>query len=161
LHNSKFDDLPLLNSINNSKDKIHIYENYLIYLDEGKYLFTFDIINNEFILFKNNINISSSNFLFTNSVILKQGKYLQAINILNGKTFWLINDDKISKNSSIIAIRNYNRNIQIFLSNGDVLTINNKKLTNIFNLEIGNIVNISFIENKLIATTKNGKIVIF
>ncbi|MDC0625649.1 hypothetical protein OAP76_08275, partial [Alphaproteobacteria bacterium] len=47
IHNSKFDDIPLISSINNSNDKIHIYDNYLVYIDEGKYLYTFDIFNDE------------------------------------------------------------------------------------------------------------------
>jgi len=52
IHNSEFDDIPLISSINNTKDKIYIYDNYLVYIDEGKYLYTFDIFNDEFILFK-------------------------------------------------------------------------------------------------------------
>ena len=44
IHNSKFDEIPLISSINNSKDKIHIYDNYIVYIDEGKYLYTFGYI---------------------------------------------------------------------------------------------------------------------
>ena len=79
IHNSKFDDIPLISSINNTKDKIHIYDNYLVYIDEGKYLYTLDIFNDEFILFKKNINLLSSSFLFNNSIIIKEGNHLQAI----------------------------------------------------------------------------------
>jgi len=161
LHNSKFDDLSLISSINNTKDKIHIYENYLIYLDEGKYLYTFDIFKNEFILFKKNINSANSNILFNNSIILKEGNYLQALNIIDGKTFWLIHADKISKTSAIIAVRNYNTNIEIFLNNGDVLTINNKKLNEIYNLDVGKVKNISFRKQNIIVNTKSGKTLIF
>jgi len=161
LHNSKFDDLSLISSINNTKDKIHIYENYLIYLDEGKYLYTFDIFKNEFILFKKNINSANSNILFNNSIILKEGNYLQALNIIDGKTFWLIHADKISKTSAIIAVRNYNTNIEIFLNNGDVLTINNKKLNEIYNLDVGKVKNISFRKKNIIVNTKSGKTLIF
>ena len=77
IHNSKFDDIPLISSINNTKDKIHIYDNYLTYIDEGKYLYTLDIFNDEFILFKKNINFFTSSFLFNNSIIIKQGNHLQ------------------------------------------------------------------------------------
>jgi len=161
LHNSKFDDLSLISSINNTKDKIHIYENYLIYLDEGKYLYTFDIFKNEFILFKKNINSANSNILFNNSIILKEGNYLQALNIIDGKTFWLIHADKISKTSVIIAVRNYNTNIEIFLNNGDVLIINNKKLNEIYNLDVGKVKNISFRKKNIIVNTKSGKTLIF
>ncbi|MDC0498573.1 hypothetical protein OAO21_05335 [Alphaproteobacteria bacterium] len=161
IHNSKFDDIPLISSINNTKDKIHIYDNYLVYIDEGKYLYTFDIFNDEFILFKKNINLFSSSFLFNNSIIIKEGNHLQAINLGNGKTYWLINDNKISKKSEIVYVRNYKTNIEVFLSNGDVLTINNKVLTNIRNLDIGKIEDVSFEKQNIIIYAKNKKTLIF
>ena len=95
------------------------------------------------------------------SIILKNGNYLQAININNGNTFWLINDKDISKNSSIIAIRNYNAFIEIFLSNGDVLEIKDKKLIKINNLDVGKIIKISFEKNNIIVHTESKKTVIF
>ena len=161
IHNSKFDDIQLISSINNTKDKIHIYDNYLIYIDEGKYLYTLDIFNDEFILFKKNINLFSSSFLFNNSIIIKEGNHLQAINLSNGKTYWLISDNKISKKSEIINVRNYKSNIEVFLSNGDVLTINNKELTNITNLDIGKIDDVSFKKQNIIIYAKNKKTLIF
>jgi len=161
LHNSKFDELPLISSINNTKDKIHIFDHYITYLDEGKYLYTLDILNDEFILFKKNINPASSNILFNNSIILKEGNFLQAINLNNGKTFWLIDSDKISKSSSLVAVRNYNTDIEIFLNNGDVLTINNKEIIEINNLSVGKVKNISFVNQKIIVHSKSGKAVIF
>ena len=161
IHNSKFDDIPLISSINNTKDKIHTYDNYLVYIDEGKYLYTFDIFNDEFILFKKNINLFSSSFLFNNSIIIKEGNHLQAINLSNGKTYWLINDNKISKKSEIVNVRNYKTNIEVFLSNGDVLTINNKELTNITNLDIGKIKDVSIKKQNIIVYAKNKKTLIF
>jgi len=161
IHNSKFDDIPLISAINNTKDKIHIYDNYLVYIDEGKYLYTLDIFNDEFILFKKNINLFSSSFLFNNSIIIKEGNYLQAINLSNGKTYWLISDNKISKKSEIVNVRNYKTNIEVFLSNGDVLTISNKELTNITNLDIGKIDDVSFEKQNIIIYAKNKKTLIF
>jgi len=161
IHSSNFDEITLISSINNTKDKIYINENFLIYLDEGKYLYTFDIFKNDFVLNKKIINSAESNILFNNSIILKEGKYLQAININNGKTFWLIFNDDLSKNSKIIGIRNYNNNIEIFLNNGDVLTINDKKLIKIINLNVGKIKKISFERDKIIVQTESSKTVIF
>ena len=69
LHNSDFNEMPLISEINNTKDKIHVYDNFLVYLDEGMYLYTFDIFKNEFILFKKNINLFTSGILFQNSLI--------------------------------------------------------------------------------------------
>jgi len=161
IHNSKFDDITIISSINNTKDKIHIYDNYLVYIDEGKYLYTLDIFNDNFILFKKNINLYSSSFLFNNSIIIKEGNHLQAINLSNGNTYWLISDKKISKKSKIVNVRSYKKNIEVFLSNGDVLTINNKELTNIMNLDIGKIDNIFFEKQNIIIYAKNKKTLIF
>ena len=161
LHNSKFNDIPFISSINNYNDKIYIYENYLVYLDEGKYLYTFDIFRDEFVLYKYNINFSSSNKFYNNSLILKEGNYLQALNILNGNTFWMIEDDKISKKSNIKNIKNIDRNLKIFLDNGDVLDIYNKQLMNINNLGVKNINKIYFQDESMIVNTNTGKIIIF
>ena len=159
IHNSKFDDIPLISSINNTNDKIHIYDNYLVYIDEGKYLYTLDIFNDEFILFKKNINLFSSSFLFNNSIIIKEGNHLQAINLINGKTYWLISDKKISKKSEIVNVRNYETNIEVFLSNGDVLSIRNKELESINNLDIGKVDHISFEKQNIIIYAKNKTLV--
>jgi outer membrane protein assembly factor BamB len=161
VHTSAYNEIELISSINNTEDKIHIFENYLVYLDEGKYLYTFDIFTNEFIIIKNNIFSSQSKIFFNNSLILKEGNYLQAINIENGKTFWLIDDKNLSNKSIILAIRNINKNIEIFLDNGDVININNKKLIEIKNLNIGKIKSIIFDKNNIIAITKNENLVIF
>ena len=161
IHNSKFDDIPLISSINNTKDKIHIYDNYLVYIDEGKYLYTLDIFNDEFILFKKNINLFSSSFLFNNSIIIKEGNHLQAINLTNGKTFWLISDKKIPKKSEIVNVRNYETNIEVFLSNGDVISIKNKELESIRNLDIGKVDHISFEKQNIIIYAKNKKTLVF
>jgi len=103
----------------------------------------------------------SSSFLFNNSIIIKEGNHLQAINLSNGKTYWLINDNKISKKSEIVNVRNYKTNIEVFLSNGDVLTIHNKELINITNLDIGKIDDISFEKQNIIIYAKNKKTLIF
>ncbi len=161
IHNSRFDDITLISSINNTRDKIHVYDNYLAYIDEGKYLYTLDILKDELILFKKNINLYSSSVLFNNSIIVKEGNHLQAINIVNGETFWIISDEKISKKSEIVNVRNYEKNIEVFLSNGDVLTINNKELTNITNLDVGKIEDVSFEKQNIIIYAKNKKTLIF
>jgi len=160
-NNSEFNNIPIISSINNTNDKIHIFDNYLVYLDEGKYLYTFDIFLNDFILFKHNINESDSNKFFNNSLILKDGNFIQALNIINGKTFWLIDNKKISKKANIKEIRNSNENIQIFLNNGDVLIIKNKKFIEKNNLGISNINNVIFKENNIIINTESGKIAIY
>ena len=160
-NNSEFNNMPLISAINNTNDKIHIFDNYLVYLDEGKYLYTFDIFLNDFILFKFNINESESNIFFNNSLILKDGNFLQALNIINGKTFWLIDNKKISKKASIKGIRNSNENIEIYLNNGDIISIKNKKFVEKKDLGISNINNLNFDNNNIIVNTESGKTIIY
>ena len=86
---------------------------------------------------------------------------MQAINIFNNKTFWLIEDKKISKKASIIGIRSYIDQIEIFLDNGDILEINNKEIISITNMDVGKIMNISLDEKNIIVQTKSNKTIIF
>ena len=160
-NNSKFNEISFISSINNTNDKIHIHNNFLVYLDEGKYLYTFDILKDEFILFKKNIDSAKSSVFFNNSLILKEGNYIYSINIYNGNLFWLFDDLKITKKSRIINVRNTDTNIEIFLSNGDIVVVNEKKLIEVKNLNINNIEYISFENKNIIIGTKNGKTVIF
>ena len=160
-HSFVFNEIPLISSINNTDDKIHAFDNYFSYLDEGRYLYTVDILSNNFNIFKQNIKSSSSNIFFNNSLILKEGKYFHAINIKNGKSFWLIKNNDISEKSSIVAIRELGENIEIFLNNGQVVVIHGKELLEINNLGIKNIKNIAFEKKYIIVNTDSGKTVIF
>ena len=160
-HNFVFSEIPLISSINNTDDKIHVFKNYFTYLDEGKYLYTFDILSNEFTLFKKNIKSSSSNIFFNNSLITKVGNYLHAINIENGNSFWLIESNDILAKSTVVAARSVDQNIEIFLNNGDILIINNKELIEINNLDIKNIRSINFKKNNIIVNTDNNKTILF
>ena len=160
-HNFVFNEMPLISSINNTKDEIHTFDNYFSYLDEGKYLYTVDVLINEYILFKKDIKSSSSNIFFNNALIVKEGNYLHAINIDNGKSFWLIENKDISVKSSIITVRSINENIEIYLNNGDILVIDNNELIEIIKLDVKNIKSIVFEKSNLIINTDNGKTIIY
>tara|TARA_Y100001970_G_scaffold294360_1_gene451492 strand:- start:21479 stop:22660 length:1182 start_codon:yes stop_codon:yes gene_type:complete len=161
IHHSKFNEISFISSINNSRDQIYVYKNFIIYLDEGKYLYTFDIFNNEFIVFKKNIDYAKSNLFINDALILKNGEYIQAINILNGMTYWLIKDDRINKKSSITFARNLNSHLEIILNNGDLLKIKNKKLFETDNLNVGKINKITFENQNIIISNESGKTIIF
>ena len=159
-NNNKFVNLELQNSINNSNDKIYLFKNFVIYLDEGQFLYTYNLLTDEFLLYNFKINSSTSNYFFNNSLIIKKDNYLEAINILNGKTFWLI-DSKLNKKSKILNINNINENLIIFLNNGKIIFINDNIISEILNLKLNKINSIYFVNNKIIAKFKNGKIGIF
>ena len=50
-NNNKFVNLELQNSINNINDKIYLFKNFVIYLDEGEYLYTYDLLTKDFLLY--------------------------------------------------------------------------------------------------------------
>ena len=159
-NNNKFVNLELQNSVNNANDKIYLFKNYVIYLDEGQFLYTYNLLTEDFILYNFKINSSTSNYFFNNSLIIKNDNYLEAINILNGKTFWLI-DSKLNKKSKILNINKINDDLTIFLNNGKIILINDNIISEILNLKLNKIDSIDFLNNKIIAKFKNGKIGIF
>ena len=46
------------------------------------YLYTYDLLTDEFLLYNYKINSSTSNYFFNNSLIIKKDNYIEAINIL-------------------------------------------------------------------------------
>ena len=68
---------------------------------------------------------------------------------------------KPSKKSEIVNVRNYETNIEVFLSDGDVLSIKNKELKSIKNLDIGKVDHISFEKQNIIIYAKNKKTLVF
>ena len=159
-NNNKFVNLDLQNSINNSNDKIYLFKNFIIYLDEGEFLYTYNLLTDKFLLYNFKINNSTSNYFFNNSLIIKNDNYLEAINILNGKSFWLI-DSKFNKKSKILNINTFNEHLTIFLNNGKVILINDSEISENLNLKLKKIKSIYFINNKIITQSENGKIGIF
>jgi outer membrane protein assembly factor BamB len=158
--NNKFVNLELQNSINNINDKIYLFKNFVIYLDEGQFLYTYDLLTKDFLLYNYKINSSTSNYFFNNSLITKNDNYLEAINILNGNTFWLI-DSKLNKKSKILNIKNINQNLTIFFNNGKIALINDNIISETLDLKVNKINSIDFINNKIITKLENGKIGIF
>jgi len=159
-NNNKFVNLELQNSVNNANDKIYLFKNYVIYLDEGQFLYTYNLLTDDFLLYNFKINNSTSNYFFNNSLIIKNDNYLEAINILNGNTFWLI-DSKLNKKSKILNINQVNGNLSIFLNSGKIVLIDDNSISKILNLKLKKIHSIHFLNNRIIAKLENGKTGIF
>ena len=105
-----------------------MFKNFVIYLDDAQFLYTYNLLTDEFLLYNYKINSSTSNYFFNNSLIIKKDNYIEAINILNGNTFWLI-DSKLNKKSKILNINNVNKNLHIFLNNVKIALINNNTIS--------------------------------
>ena len=58
-HSLNFENIELNTSLNNLKDQIHLYKNFLVYFDDGNIIHTYDINKNKFVLVDFRINNSS------------------------------------------------------------------------------------------------------
>ena len=106
------------------------------------------------------------NIIFTHPISgsHKSGYENASPNLFNQKNVISVNVNDLQENLSHEIEKIWSSigsNIEVFLSNGDVLTINNKELTNITNLDIGKIEEISFEKQNIIVYAKNKKTLIF
>ena len=161
-HSSNFDNLDIQSSINNTNDKLHSFESYLVYFDEGEYLHTFDILLDQFILYKNKIlSSNNSNVFVNNALIIKNENFIQAINIMNGNIFWKIEIHKSFKKANILDAKILNNKLNVFFDNGIIVEILNDSILNIKELKVKNINQIYFQKNILFTSHLNGKTTIF
>ncbi len=157
-HNLNFDNIELNTSLNNLKDQIHIYKNYLVYFDDGNIIHTYDINKNKFVLIDFRINNSSSAILFNNSLISKNENFVEFYNIQNGNLFSRININKIlNKKSKIINSLIINKNMHLFTDNGEIIILDqNLEIQEMVNLKIKNINKVYNYQNKIFISTEKG-----
>ena len=153
-----FNNFELNTSLNNLKDQIHLYKNFLVYFDDGKIIHTYDINKNEFVLVNFLINNSSSAILFNNSIISKNENFIEFYNIKNGNLFSRININKIlNKNSKIINAFIINKNIHLFMDDGKIIILDqNLELQETINLKIKHINKVYNYQNKIFISTEKG-----
>jgi len=157
-HSLEFDNIELNTSLNNLKDQIHIYKNFLVYFDDGKIIHTYDINKNNFILKDFLINNSSSSILFNNSLISKNKNFVEFYNIKTGNLFSRININKIlNKKSKIINSLIINKNMHLFTDNGEIIILDqNLEIQETVNLKIKNINKVYNYQNKIFISTEKG-----
>ena len=157
-HSLNFDNIELNTSLNNLRDQIHIYKNFLVYFDDGKIIHTYDINKNEFVLVDFFINSSSSSILFNNSLISKNENFVEFYNIKNGNLFSRININKIlNKNSKIINAFIINKNMHLFTDDGEIIILDqNLEIQEAINLKIKNINKVYNYQNKIFISTEKG-----
>ncbi len=162
-HILNFENMGLNTSLNNLKDQIHIYKNFLVYFDNGNIIHTFDINKNKFVLVDFIINNSSSAILFNNSLISKNENFIEFYNIKNGNLFSRINVKKIlNKKSKIINILNINKKMHLFTDQGEIIMLDqNLEIIESINLKIKNINKVYNYQNKIFMSTKKGVTYIF
>ena len=157
-HSLNFDNIELNTSLNNLKDQIHLYKNFLVYFDDGNIIHTYDINKNKFVLVDFRINNSSSAILFNNSLISKNENFIEFYNIQNGNIFLRININKIlNKKSKIINSFIINKNMHLFTDNGEIIILDqNLEIQETVNLKIKNINKVYNYQNKIFISTEKG-----
>ncbi len=157
-HILNFDNIELNTSLNNLKDQIHLYKNFLVYFDDGNIIHTYDINKNKLTLADFRINNSSSAILFNNSLISKNENFVEFYNIQNGNLFSRININKIlNKRSKIINSLIINKNMHLFTDNGEIIILDqNLEIQEMVNLKIKNINKVYNYQNKIFISTAKG-----
>lgn len=157
-HILNFDNIELNTSLNNLKDQIHLYKNFLVYFDDGNIIHTYDINKNKLTLADFRINNSSSAILFNNSLISKNENFVEFYNIQNGNLFSRININKIlNKKSKIINSLIINKNLHLFTDNGEIIILDqNLEILEIVKLKINNINKVYNYQNKIFISTAKG-----
>ncbi len=157
-HILNFDNIELNTSLNNLKDQIHLYKNFLVYFDDGNIIHTYDINKNKLTLADFRINNSSSAILFNNSLISKNENFVEFYNIQNGNLFSRININKIlNKKSKIINSLIINKNLHLFTDNGEIIILDqNLEIQEIVKLKINNINKVYNYQNKIFISTAKG-----
>ena len=157
-----FSDIKFQNSVNNSYDDIHIFDNYVVYFDESNNLYTYDIFLKEFLLNDFKITNVSSFVFFNNSLIVQNNNIIRAYNLKNGNIFWSLNIKKtINKKNKIIKAESFKNSLYVFFDNGKILVIQNGEIINIIDLKVKNINLLYFQDDKLFVSLENGKTVLF
>ena len=157
-HSLNFENIELNTSLNNLKDQIHLYKNFLVYFDNGNIIHTYDINKNKLVLVDFRINNSSSTILFNNSLISKNENFLEFYNIQNGNLFSRININKIlNKKSKIINSFIINKNLHLFTDNGEIIILDqNLQIQETVNLKIKSINKVYSYQNKIFISTEKG-----
>ena len=157
-HSLNFDIIELNTSLNNLKDQIHLYKNFLVYFDNGNIIHTYDINEDKFVLVDFVIKNSSSAILFNNSLITKNENFIEFYNIKNGNLFSRLNINKIlNKKSKVINCLIINKNMHLFTDNGEIIILDqNLQIHETVNLKIKNINKVYNYQNKIFISTEKG-----
>jgi len=156
-HTSEIDNMQIKTSLNNLNDDLHIYQNFLVYVDNGNQLFTFDIVKNEFLLKDFILNNILSYTFYNNSLVVLKNNSIEFYNIKNGNTFFSIDiEKKIKNNAKIIKTFSTNEKIHILFDTGHILILDDKKIHQTIDLKIKDINYVYNSSDLFFLSTKKG-----
>ena len=164
-NNSTFTNLVPEQSYFENKYFFHKYENTISFFVNKKYLYTYDLNKNEFILEKFNIdNIRSFDFIDNALITIDQNNIMFAHNLINENIFWQTDlSELINENLLIKKIINQDNMIIIFFNNGQILYFDAQYgvFLKKYDLKIKNIESIDLLNNYIIINQNNTKRIFF
>ena len=160
---TKFSEINFIESIDNSKDKLHNFKNLLFYFDENKILTSINIKDNSIINKFKFQNIKSSYFIGNNLLLLNNANILKFYSLNRNSILWDLNVSKLlKKNDTIVSTFESIKAISIFFKSGLFIQINKDgNLLISQNLRIKNIINVSLFDQFFFIDQENGKTTIF
>ena len=155
---TELNNIKLKTSLNNLNDKIYIYKDLFVYIDNGNTLNTYDILNNKFLVSDMYLNEIGSTYLFNKYLISKNDDSITFYNIENGKLIKNINIKQIiKKKTNIVKIMPFENRLQVFFDNGSILNLDtNLNILDKFDLKIKGIIKIFNYQDKIFISTDRG-----
>ena len=142
------------NNFSYSYSDLHSYKNYLILLEENKYLSTVNIDDDNLLVSKAIIeNINSFSFLNNSIFSFHTNGLLKAINIKNANLFWKVDLSKnINQKDKLLNVLSVSDLLLLFFKSGKIIQINplNGKILKISDLKVKDIKKINILQNYLI-----------
>jgi len=145
----------------NYEAKLHIYDEFLSLIEDNMIFYTYDLNNEEFLLYDEKIYLLKSIFFCNNSLLaLKNNNLLISYNLKNKNIFWKINLSKfLSKKDIIVESIVINNNILLFFSTGKIIQLNKLNGEVLFKQDL-NLTNVELVTaqgNYFILNQSNGK----
>ena len=142
-----------------------IYDRLLSLVEDKNIIYTYDLINKEFLLFNEKI-FSLKSIYFVNNILLalENNNLLKSYNLKNKNIFWKVDLSKfLSKNDKIVDSYIFNNKILIFFSSGKIIQLNKLNGEILFNQDL-NLTDILFVtikDNYFILNQSNEKAFIY
>ena len=141
--------------------KLHIYDEFFSLIEDNMIFYTYDLNNEEFLLYEEKIYLLKSIYFSNNSLLaLGNNNLLTSYNLKNKNIFWKVDLSKyLSKKDTIVESYVINNNILLFFSTGKIIQLNKLNGEVLFKQDL-NLTNVDLVTaqgNYFILNQSNGK----
>ena len=141
--------------------KLHIYDEFFSLIEDNMIFYTYDLNNEEFLLYEEKIYFLKSIYFSNNSLLaLGNNNLLTSYNLKNKNIFWKVDLSKyLSKKDTIVESYVINNNILLFFSTGKIIQLNKLNGEVLFKQDL-NLTNVDLVTaqgNYFILNQSNGK----